>query len=777
MKFGMGQPVRRVEDQRFVTGQGHYTSDFTKPNQAYAAFVRSPHAHALLKGIDIAEAKAAPGVLAVLTVDDIDKLGARTMPCIAPAVNRDGSPVTQVSQHLLARGKVRWVGEAIAMVIAESAALARDAADLVMPDFEILSAAPTIKTAMAPDAPQLWEELPGNLALDWEGGDAAAVDAAFKSAAKTVSLEVIQNRVVANAMEPRAALGEYDPATERYTLTSHGQGTTMVHAGIAQLIMGIAPEKLRILQPDVGGGFGTKAFVYPEQPLVLYAARIVGRPVKWVGDRAEAFLADAHGRDMETRVELAFDKDARIQAMRVTGTANLGAYLSQYAPFIPTMAGSRVWGGVYDIPKVHGQVRCYMTNSAPIDAYRGAGRPEAAFFIERVMDLAASELGLDPVDLRRRNLIAKSAMPYTNWMAQNFDSGNFDATLTEALSRAKWDAYPQRVAASKARGRLRGRGLAYYIEVTGGVPQEPASIHFTDNGAVEVYVGTHSHGQGHETAYAQILAEKLGVPFESISIKQGDSDYAVKGGGTGGSRSLHMAGSAILQTSDDVVAKGKKAASQLLEAAEGDIEFTVTEAEGGRFSVVGTDKGMSIIDVALEARRRKLPGLEDGLDATGLFSATAGTYPNGAHICEVEIDPDTGTTDVVSYVVHDDFGRVINPMLVAGQVHGGVAQGLGQALVEHCVYDPESGQLITGSFMDYGMPRADIMPSIDFSYTEANPATTNPLGSKGCGEAGTVGALPVIINAIVDALKPYGVRHVDMPATPERVWRAINGTA
>jgi carbon-monoxide dehydrogenase large subunit len=475
---------------------------------------------------------------------------------------------------------------------------------------------------------------------------------------------------------------------------------------------------------------------------------------------------------MQTHVELALDKAGAILGLRVIGTANLGGYLSQYAPFIPTLAGGRIFGGVYRIPAVYANVTMYFTNTAPVDAYRGAGRPEAAYFMERLMDLAAAKIGVDRIEIRRRNLIKPTELPYTNWSGLSFDSGDFEKNIGDALKRSDWNGFDARKAASKAKGKLRGRGIAYYVEITAAQGVEPAAIRFTDNGGVEVYVGTLSNGQGHETSFAQIIAEKLGVPFESITIKQGDSDFPVAGGGTGGSRSLHMAGGAMLAASDEVINKGKIAAGHLLEAASSDIEFKVSDA-GGRFAIAGTDRSLSIGEVAMGAKKRPIPGLDGGLDTSSKYKGEASTFPNGCHICEVEIDCETGKVDLVSYSVVDDFGRVINPMLVAGQVHGGVAQGIGQALLEHCVYDPESAQLITGSFMDYGMPRADDLPAIDFAYNEV-PAKTNPLGSKGCGEAGTVGAMPSVIGAICDAL---GVPHIDMPATPEKIWRVMRERA
>jgi aerobic carbon-monoxide dehydrogenase large subunit len=769
MKFGMGQSVKRSEDVRFVTGNGQYTDDITLPEQAYAYVLRSPHAHAKVLSVDPSPAKTAAGVIAVLTFPDIERMGAGRMPCLAPVAGKGGAKFKESPMPLLAESRVTFVGQPVAMVVAETLAQARDASELINVEYDPLPGVGTVEKAKAPGAPQIWPDAPGNLVLDWESGDQAKTDAAFGSAPHIVSVAVVQNRVVANPMETRAALGSYDAKADRYLLHTCGQGTTMMHRALSRFLLKVPIEKLRIIQPDVGGGFGMKGFMYPEQALVLFAARATGRPVKWTAERSESFLADAHGRDMQTHVELALDKAGAILGLRVIGTANLGGYLSQYAPFIPTQAGSRVFGGLYRIPAVYTNIAMYFTNTAPVDAYRGAGRPEAAYFMERLMDLAAAKVGVDRIEIRRRNLLKPNDLPYKSWSGLNFDSGDPEKNIGDALKRADWDGFESRKGASKAKGKLRGRGIAYYVEITAS-GAEPAAIRFTDNGGVEVFVGTLSNGQGHETSFAQIIAEKLGVPFESITIKQGDSDFPVAGGGTGGSRSLHMAGGAMLAASDEVIRKGKIAAGHLLEAAASDIEFEVSDA-GGRFAIAGTDRSLSIGEVAIGAKKRPIPGLEGGLDVSASYKGESSTFPNGCHICEVEVDGETGKVDLVSYSVVDDFGRVINPMLVAGQVHGGVAQGIGQALLEHCVYEPETGQLMTGSFMDYGMPRADDLPTIDFSYNEF-PTKTNPLGSKGCGEAGTVGAMPSVIGAICDAL---GVAHIDMPATPEKVWRVLSG--
>jgi carbon-monoxide dehydrogenase large subunit len=764
MKFGIGQSVRRTEDLRLVTGQGQYTDDLRFEGQTFVAFLRSPHAHARLRSVDTAAAKAAPGVVAVLTYDDIAWAG--TMPCHAPVPSRDGSPPKASPKALLPKDKVTFAGEAIAMVVAETYAQAKDAAELVEVDYEPLDAVGTLEAA--PTGPQVWESAPGNLVFDWATGDEAACDAAFASAAHTVSLETVQNRVLANPMETRNAIGLYDPAGDNYTLYSGSQGTAGLRDRVAKDILNIPRETLRVVTLDVGGGFGMKGFLYPEQPLVLIAAKLTGRPVRWSADRTESFLADDHGRDMRMRGELALDADGKILAMRVIGTANMGGYLSTFAPFIPTLAGGRIFGGVYRVPSLFANVKGYFTNSAPVDAYRGAGRPEAAYLMERLMDAAAAKTGIDRIELRLRNLPGPDELPYRNWTGIAFDSGDYPHMLKEGLKRADAAGFAARRAESEARGMKRGLGIAYYVEITAAAGSEAAQVKFTDNGGVECYVGTQSNGQGHETAFAQVVAERLGVPFESITVKQGDSTFAT-GGGTGGSRSLNMAGGALEVASDEVIRKGKTAAGQVLQAGGNEVAFDIVEGIG-RFRVAESGQSMTVGELAVTLKRENLPGFEGGLDSDGTYQGEASTFPNGCHICEVEVDPDTGKVDVVSYHVLDDFGRVINPMLVAGQVHGGVVQGLGQALLENCVYDAETGQILTASFSDYAMPRADDVPDIAFAYEEF-PCKTHPMGAKGCGEAGTVGALPVVMSAIADAI---GVVHIDMPATPERVWRAMH---
>jgi len=764
MKFGMGQAVRRTEDIRFVTGRGCYTDDLRFPNETFACFVRSPHAHARIVGIDTEAAVAAPGVVGVLTHKDVEAFGAKPMPCLAPLASRDGSHPKASPKLLLAGDKVTFAGEAVAMVVAESYAAAKDAAELVNVEYEPLDAAGTL--AAAPSGPQIWESAPDNVVFDWAAGNAEACEKAFAGAAHIVSLETVQNRVCANPMETRNAIGLYDATHDHFTLHTGTQGAGGARERVCH-VLNLPPQKLRVTTPDVGGGFGMKGFIYPEQPLVLIAAKRFARPVRWSAERVESFLADDHGRDMRLKGELALDADGKILALRITGDANMGGYLSQFAPFIATLAGGRIFGGLYRIPQLTAAVKGYFSNSAPVDAYRGAGRPEAAYLIERLMDAAAIKTGLDRIEIRRRNLPGPDELPVKNWFGMEFDSGNFPYMLEEATRIADVQGFEARRKKSESEGRKRGLGLAYYVEITAATGGEPARIRFAENGQVEAHVATQSTGQGHETAFAQVVAARLGVPFESVVVKQGDTD-GVNGFGTGGSRSLNMAGGALEVASNEVIRKGKEAAAHVLQAGGATVEFRISEGTGV-FAVQASERSISVSELAMTLKRETIAGFENGLDSDGQYHGAASTFPNGCHICEVEIDRETGQADVVSYHVLDDFGRVINPMLVEGQVHGGVAQGLGQALMENCVYDPESGQIVTASFTDYAMPRAADMPDIHFEFREF-PCATHPLGAKGCGEAGTVGALPAVMSAVADAL---GVVHFDMPATPERLWRAM----
>jgi len=768
-KFGTAQPVRRVEDQRFITGQGRYMDDINRPGQAYAYVLRSPHAHAEIRGIDVSPAKAVPGVLAVCTSTDLAADGIGTLPCVIPLKSRDGKDRANPPRPALAKDRVRHVGDPVALVVAESLAAAKDAAELIAIDYETLPSVSSGRAALEAGAPQLWADAPGNLVFDWILGDRAKIDAAFAKAKHITTLEVTNNRIVVASMEPRVAIGEYDKASERITLYANTQGAHSVRNLLAGMIYNVPATKVRVITPDVGGGFGMKLFLYPEHVLTTYAARKLGRPVKWTSERSEAFLSDTQGRDNFTKGEMALDANGKILAIRVTTIADMGAYLSNYAPFIPTIAGTRVLSSQYATPLISAEVRGAFTNTVPVDAYRGAGRPEANYLVERLMDTAARELGIAPTELRKRNFIAPSAFPYATPTGLTYDSGAFAENMERAMHAADWVGAAARASAARSHGKRRGIGMACYLEATAGPTEERAEIRFEADGTIAVLVGTQSTGQGHETAYMQLVSERLGVPFDKIRVIQGDSDRIKTGGGTGGARSLYAEGGAIIGAAEIIVTKGKQVASNLLEAAAADIEF-----EAGVFRIAGTDRRVSIMEVAAAARdpAKRPAELGDGLEAEATFGV-AGTFPNGCHIAEVEIDEGTGKVTLVNYTVVDDMGRVVNPMIVAGQAHGGIAQGVGQALLEHTVYD-ETGQLQSGSFMDYCMPRADDLPAIQFELNEV-PCKTNPLGVKGAGEAGTVGAAPAVVNALVDALKDLGIRHIDMPATPERVWQAING--
>lgn len=768
MKFGAGQPIRRLEDDRLIKGEGQFTDDLTLPGLLHAVLVRSPHAHARINGIDTSDAAKAPGVKAVYTHADIAAAGLKPLPCVALVPHRDGRAMAVPPRHALARDHVAHLGEPVAMVVATTAAFARDAAELVQVDYEELPV--VADTTAAIGGPAIHASCPDNIALDHELGDKAATDAAFARAAHVVSIKLVNQRVVVNAMEPRACIGDFDAGSGRYTLHTGSQGVQGMRNAIAKFILGVDQNKLRVVTKDVGGGFGMKSFIYHEYPLVLFAARALGKPVKWTSERSEAFLSDTQGRDHVTEASLAFDASFRALAIRTHTIAALGGHLSHYAPFIPTLAAPGMQVGVYDIPAFYTHTQCVFTNSVPVDAYRGAGRPEAAYVIERLMDKAAQELKQDPGELRRRNFIKPSQMPYTFPSKSVIDSGDFARNLDDARSLSEWSQFPARASAAARRGRLAGIGMAYYVEKTAG-GFEMAHIDVRADGEVHVIAGTQSNGQGHETAYAQVVAAQLGIDIQRVKVSFGDSDKLAQGGGTGGSRSLTMAGGASLVAIKDVIERGKSIASTELEAAANDIEYA-----DGKFRIAGTDKAIGLFDVARIAKTQANTEGVEGLSADGEYKNPNNTWPNGCHVCEVEIDPETGVTEIVRYTVVDDFGTVVNPMLVAGQVHGGVVQGLGQAVGEQAVYDPETGQLMTGSFMDYWMPRADNMPSITFKTNEV-PCVTNPMGVKGCGEAGTVGATPAYVNAVVNALSSRGVTHVDMPLTPLKVWQVLNETA
>jgi len=774
----IGAGVKRKEDHRFITGQGRYTDDINRPGQAHAYFLRSPHAHAKIKSIDTSEARNAKGVVAIFTGKDIaaDKIGG--LICGWMITSKDGSPMKAGAHPALALDTVRYVGDHVAIVIAETHAQARDAAELMNVDYQDLPVVTDPAKAQAPGAPQIHAEAPKNTIYQWEIGNRPETEAAFKKAAHVVQLNLTNNRLIPNAMEPRAAIGDYDDGTGGYTLY-----VTSQNPHVARLVMsafiGIAPEhKLRVVAPDVGGGFGSKIFIYAEEVVCTWAAKKVNRPVKWAAERSESFLSDAHGRDHVTHAELALDADARILGFRVKTTANLGAYMSTFSSSVPTYLYGTLLSGQYNIPAIYCEVDAVYTNTAPVDAYRGAGRPEATFVVERIIEEAARQLKLDPVEFRRKNFVRE--FPHQTPVIMNYDAGDYEASLAEALKMSDYKGFPARKAEAKARGKLRGIGFSTYIEACGLAPSaavgslgagvglwESAEVRVTPTGGVEVFTGAHSHGQGHETTFAQIVAGRLGIPIENVEIIHGDTASVQFGMGTYGSRtSVGM--TAISRALDKIEAKAKKIAAHVLEASAADIVF-----ENGEFKVAGTDRKLAFHELALNAYvAHKFPTseIEPGLKESVFHDPTNFTFPAGCHICEVEIDPDTGTTKIMSFVAVDDFGNVINPMIVEGQVHGGVAQGIGQALLEHGVYDPESGQLITGSYMDYTMPRADDLPSYKVGLT-VTPCPSNPLGVKGCGEAGAIASPAAVINAVTDAI---GVKEFNMPATPLRVWQAIH---
>ncbi|PSC04359.1 carbon monoxide dehydrogenase [Alsobacter soli] len=773
---GIGAPVRRKEDFRFITGKGQYTDDINRPGQTYAAFVRSPHAHAAIKRIDASEALASPGVLAVLTGADLeaDKIGG--LICGWMIHNKDGSPMKAGAHPALAVGKVRYVGDHVAVVIAETQAQARDAAEKVAVDYEPLPAVVDMNEALTGKT-VIHDVAPDNRVYDWHLGDKAATDAAFAKAKHVTRLDLVNNRLAPNPMEPRAAIGDYDAGNDAFTLYTTSQNPHVARLVLSAFI-GIAPEhKLRVIAPDVGGGFGSKIFIYAEETVCVWAAKRVGRPVKWTSDRTEAFLADAHGRDHLTHAELALDERGKILGLRVHTKANLGAYLSTFSSSVPTYLYAPLLSGQYDIPAIYCEVEGVYTTTAPVDAYRGAGRPEATFVVERLVEVAARELGQDPAAFRKKNFIRK--FPHQTPVIMAYDTGDYTASLEKALEMADVKGFAKRRRESARNGKLRGLGYSAYIEACGIAPSqavgslgagvglwESAEVRVNPVGTVEVLTGSHSHGQGHETTFAQLVSDRLGIPIDQVAIVHGDTDKVQFGMGTYGSRSGAVGMSAISKALDKVIAKGKKVAAYAMEASEGDIEF-----KDGRFGVSGTDKSLGFGEVALQAYiAHKFSGqeLEPGLKEGAFYDPTNFTFPSGVHICEVEIDPDTGVTTIEKWTAVDDFGHVINPMIVEGQVHGGIAQGVGQALLEGVRYDA-SGQLVTASYMDYCMPRAKDLPSFQVGTT-VTPCPSNPLGIKGCGEAGAIAAPPAVINAITDAL---GHEDIAMPATPQAVWQAV----
>jgi carbon-monoxide dehydrogenase large subunit len=775
----IGQSVRRKEDNRFLTGAGQYTNDVAVANATHAYFLRSPHAHANLRKVDTARAKAAPGVVAVFTGADLT--GVNGLPCGWLITGSDGAPMKEPPHPVLAQGKVRYVGDGIAIVIADTLDHAKDAAELIDVDYDVLPAVVNCVDALKPGAPQLHEGAPGNKCYTWALGDKAAVDAAFKNAAHVTTLDIVNNRLIPNAMEPRAATASYSRSEDSYTLYVSHQAPHVERLLMTAFVLGLPEHRVRVVAPDVGGGFGSKMYLYPEETAMVWASKNVNRSISWVAERSESFVADAHGRDHVTHAQLALDADGKFLAMRVITTANMGAYLSTFASAIPTILYATLLAGQYTTPAIYCEVTASFTNTAPVDAYRGAGRPEATFVVERLVHQAATEMGIAQDEIRRRNFIR--TFPYQTPVALLYDTGDYEASLAGAMKAADVAGFASRKAAAAKHGKLRGIGYASYIEACGIAPSniagalgaraglfEVGEVRVNPTGSVTVFTGSHSHGQGHETTFAQVVADRLGISVENVDIVHGDTGRVPFGMGSYGSRSLAVGGTAIVKAVDKIIAKGKKIAAHLLEAADTDIEF-----KDGKFTVVGTDRSKAFGEVALTAyvpHNYPLDKLEPGLDETAFYDPTNFTFPAGTHIAEVEIDPETGTTSVVAFTACDDFGNIINPMIVEGQVHGGVAQGIGQALLEQCVYD-DNGQLLTGSYMDYAMPRADDLPSFKVSHT-VTPCTHNPLGAKGCGEAGAIGAPAAVMNAVMDALSSVGVKHLDMPASPHRVWQAMH---
>jgi carbon-monoxide dehydrogenase large subunit len=765
-KFAVGQPVSRKEDPVLLRGEGRYTDDLNLAGELYGVMVRSRMAHGVIRSIDADTAREMPGVHMIITAVDLDAAGIKNMPAAA-GKHRDGTPTPRPPQRPLATDRVRYVGEPIAMVVAETSKQAKDAAESIFVDIDPLPAVTTAGAAAAPGAPQLHADAPGNVCLDFHYGDSEQVAAAFARSAHVTKLSLRNNRIVVCPMEPRSAIGEYNPEMDRLILRLGCQGV-FGQRNLLSGILGVPVEKLRVLTGNVGGSFGMKASAYPEYICLLYAARTLGRPVKWTDERSESFLSDSHGRDHEMIAELALDAYGKFLALRVTGYGNLGAWLSNATTIPPTQNTVKNIIGVYATPLIEVATKCMFTNTTPVGAYRGAGRPEGNYYMERLVETAAREMGIDRLELRRRNHIQPEQMPYRSPSGMLYDSGEFPTVMNKALIAADWNGYVTRQAESHARGKVRGRGIGHYLEVTAGDGNEMGGIRFENDGSVTIITGTLDYGQGHASAFAQVLTDRLGVPFERIKLLQGDSDELIAGGGTGGSRSMMQSGGAIIAASDIVINQGKQAAAHFLEAAAADVEFV-----RGRFNVVGTDVGIHIMDLA---ERLRLPGelpadVPRTLDVSHINKGAPSAFPNGCHIAEVEVDPDTGVVEIVSYTTVNDFGVLVNPMLVAGQAHGGIAQGIGQALMESVVYD-EEGQMLTGSYMDYGLPRASDLPVLGFE-SHPVPAHTNPLGAKGCGEAGCAGSLPAVMNALVDALSEFGINHIDMPATPLRIWQAI----
>jgi carbon-monoxide dehydrogenase large subunit len=746
--------------------------------------VRSPIPHGKINKVDVEAAAAVSGVVAVLTGADMAADGIGGLPCGWGVNNKDGSPMVEPGHPPLATEVVRYVGDQVAVVLAETRAIARDAAELVDVDYKELPSVADLEAASAKGAPLVWDDAKGNVCFDWEIGDAAATDEAFKGADQVINIDIVNNRLIANAMEPRAAIGDYDSGKDDYTLYTTSQNPHVIRLLMGAFVMGLPEHKLRVISPDVGGGFGSKIFHYAEEVIVTWASKKLNRPVKWTADRSESFMSDAHGRDHISHAELAMSKDGDFLGLRVSTRANLGAYISTFGPAVPTFMHATLLAGNYKTPAIYANVKGMFTHTVPVDAYRGAGRPEASFLLERLIDKAARETGADPIELRRRNFIKPEDFPYQTPVALEYDTGDYEASVQKALELSDYANFEKRKEESAARGKLRGVGISTYIEACGVAPSnvagalgaraglyEVGTVRVNPTGSVTVLTGSHSHGQGHETTMAQLVVEALGVDYDSVEVVHGDTGKVPFGMGTYGSRSAAVGGVALMNALEKIRTKARKIAAHLLEASEDDIEF-----KDGQLTVAGTDRAVTFGDVAMSAyvpHNYPLETLEPGLEETAFYDPKNFTYPAGCHICEVEVDPDTGFVEVVKFTAGDDFGRIINPMIVDGQVHGGVAQGIGQALYEQCVYD-DSGQLLTGSMMDYCLPKADNVPNFSVS-TDVTPCTHNVLGVKGCGEAGAIGAPPAVINAVLNALSDYNVDNLQMPATPERVWQAMQG--
>ncbi len=780
---GIGASNKRREDVRFLTGKGNYTDDINIHGQAYVHFLRSDIAHGKINRLDTSDAEKMPGVLRIFTAADFEGVGG--IPCGWQVTDRHGNPMQEPKHPVLAEGKVRYVGEMIAAVVAETPAQARDAAEAIVFDIEELPAVIDMKEAVKDGAPKVHDELESNLCYDWGfvEENREAVDEAIRGAHHVTTLELVNNRLVANPMEPRVAIGVYDRASGDHTLYTTSQNPHVIRLLMGAFVLGIPEHKLRVISPDVGGGFGSKIFHYAEEAFCTFAAKAVGRPVKWTCSRSEAFISDAQGRDHVTKIELALDEEGHFLAIRTDTYANMGAYLSTFAPSVPTWLHGTLMAGNYKTPLIYVNVKAVFTNTVPVDAYRGAGRPEASFQLERVIDKAAREMGIDPVELRRRNFITE--FPYATPVAVEYDTGDYNATMDKLLEMADVAGFGKRLEESRKRGKLRGLGINCYIEACGIAPSslvgqlgaraglyESATVRVNATGGLVIMTGSHSHGQGHETAFPQVVADMIGIDPSMVEVVHGDTANTPMGMGTYGSRSLAVGGSAIVRATEKIIAKAKKIAAHLLEASEADIEL-----KDGQFTVAGTDKSVAWGDVTLAAyvpHNYPLEDLEPGLEETAFYDPSNFTYPAGAYACEVEVDPDTGKVEIVSFCAADDFGNIVNPMIVDGQVHGGLGQGIGQALLEHAVYD-ENGQLLTGSFMDYAMPRASDVPFYKVDHSCQTPCTHNPLGVKGCGEAGAIGSPPAVVNAVVDALQRAGhdVTHIDMPLTPSRVWAAM----